>query len=87
MAPAIGATRAGAPGRRAHGSRSIRRAKRRLNQASSRRRLWPDGAEDGVDGVALGAEEVIPLQEAVGLHVTRHRLDGVSAAHLTADGG
>jgi hypothetical protein len=46
-----------------------------------------DGAQDGVDGVACGAEEAVSFEQAVGLHVAEHGFDGVPAAHLAADGG
>lgn len=45
-----------------------------------------DGAEDGVNCVAVRAVEVVSFKQAVGLHVTEHGLDGVPAAHLAADG-
>ena len=35
-----------------------------------------DGAEDGVDGVALPAVEVVPFKQAVGLHVAEHGKSG-----------
>ena len=45
-----------------------------------------DGAEDGVDGVAVMAVEVVSFEQTIGFHVAEHGLDAVSSAHLAADG-
>jgi hypothetical protein len=45
-----------------------------------------DCAEDGVDGVAVMAVEVVSFEQTIGFHVAEHGLDAVSSAHLAADG-
>ena len=45
-----------------------------------------DGAEDGVDGVAVMAVEVVSFEQTIGYHVAEHGLDGVPPSHLAADG-
>ena len=37
-----------------------------------------DGAEDGVDGVAVMAVEVVSFEQTIGFHVAEHGLDAVS---------
>jgi len=44
------------------------------------------GGEDGVDGVARGAEQEVAAEVAVVPRVADHRLDGAAAAQLAADG-
>ena len=46
-----------------------------------------DGGEDGVDRVAVGAEQEVAVQQAVGLHVADDGLDGVAPPELAPDGG
>ncbi len=45
------------------------------------------GAEDGFDRIAGGACEVVSFQMSVVLEVADDRLDPVSSAHLSSDGG
>ena len=46
-----------------------------------------DGAEDGVDGVAVWTLEVVSFEQTIDFHVAEHGLDAVSSAHLAADCG
>ena len=43
--------------------------------------------EDGVDGIAGGAGEVVALEKTIGFGMADDRLDGVSSAKLAADCG
>ena len=44
------------------------------------------GGKDGVDGVALGAMEVVAFEKPVGLEVSDHRFDGAAPSAFAADG-
>ena len=43
--------------------------------------------EDGVDGITVDAEQEVPPEVTIGLHVADDGLDGGAAAQLAADGG
>ena len=45
------------------------------------------GGEDGIDGIALSACEVITLEQAVGFGVADDRFDGAPAFELATNGG
>lgn len=45
------------------------------------------GDEDGVDGIAIGAFEMVPLEQAVRLGVADDRFDGVSPSQLAPASG
>ena len=47
----------------------------------------PGGGEDCVDGIAVGACQVVSFEQAIVFEVADDRFDGVSPSHLAADGG
>jgi len=45
-----------------------------------------DGGQDGVDGVALGAEQEVPIEVAIGVDVADRRFHGIAAPQFAPDG-
>lgn len=54
--------------------------------AEQEREVVAGGGQDGVDGVARLAGEVVAAHPLPGPDVANHRLDRVAAAHLALDG-
>src|SRR5262245_52444580 len=62
------------------------KASQRASAASTRRRLCPAAAQR-VDGVTSLAEEEVPVQPSIGLHVSDGGFNGRSSPQLATHGG
>ena len=59
-------------------------AQKRVQPCDEKPQIMSCGDQDGVDGIACGAGEVITFKQAIGFGVADDRLNGISASDTKA---